>query len=230
MRSTQNPVTSGRASSLGYNDLRFSCGGALNLLPSGYEPEYASLAIANLGTSTLCTFIARFCLSRSQLPGRRLRLPTRTLASTMPHMPPAVRLVGRRERCPVVHRESGTRLQQRHRYESRGQSGGRRRDQRSIRTMLGVARRAAAAGSGRIRGALAQALCRRASDAGQVQLHRGVRLSVIRGLETAASGHEDPFPWTRPNRQCRRICAHSTRLSQLADPTLRWRVGFKGRP
>ena len=106
---------------------------------------------------------------------------------------------------PMVHRESQTRLQQRHRDECRGQSGGRRQDRGRSAQCSGVARRAAAAGSGRMRGALTQALCRQASDAGSVQLHRGVRLSVIRGLETAGSGHEDPFPRTRPNRQRRRI-------------------------
>ena len=124
------------------------------------------------------------------------------------HASPAARGAARRPPREVTlwfAEKSGTRLQQRHRDECRGQSGGRRQDRGRSAQCLGVARRAAAAGSGRIRGALAQALCRQASDAGSVQLHRGVRLSVIRGLETAGSGHEDPFPRTRPNRQRRRI-------------------------
>jgi CopC domain-containing protein len=45
MRSTQNPVTSGRASSSEYKDIRLVAGEDLNLRLSGYEAEYASLAI-----------------------------------------------------------------------------------------------------------------------------------------------------------------------------------------
>jgi hypothetical protein len=53
-------------------------------------------------------------------------------------------------------------------------------------------------------------------------------LSVIRGLETAGSGHEAAFPADTAEPPVSAHCAHSTRLSQPADddPTLRWGVGF----